>query len=63
MEHTCSELLGRGEIILKPATKITNHIDGKNVTQKDLKGVSKEKHIPPEKCLQIQTKDNPDTSR
>ena len=44
MEHTGSEWLGRGEIILKPATKITNHIDGKNVTQKDLKGVSKEKH-------------------
>ena len=27
MEHTCSEYLGRVEIILRPVTKITNHID------------------------------------
>ena len=26
MEHTCSECLRRGEIILRPATKITNYI-------------------------------------
>ena len=26
MEHTCSECLGRGEIILSPATKITDCI-------------------------------------
>ena len=28
MDHTCSECLGRGETILRPATKITNDIDG-----------------------------------
>ena len=27
MEHTCPECLGRGEIILRLATKISNHID------------------------------------
>ena len=28
MEHSCSKYHGRGETILKPVTKITNHIDG-----------------------------------
>ena len=28
MEHACSKCLGRGEIILRPAIKITNHING-----------------------------------
>ena len=46
MEHTCSECLRRGEIILRPATKITNHIDGS--LGKDLKGQVKRKHISPE---------------
>ena len=27
MEHTCSECLGHGEIILRLAIRITNHID------------------------------------
>ena len=59
MEHTCSECLRRGEIILRPATKITNHIDGS--LGKDLKGQVKRKHISPEECLKIEMKDNPDT--
>ena len=46
MEHTCSECLRRGEIILRPVTKITNHIDGS--LGKDLKGQVKRKHISPE---------------
>ena len=55
MEHTCSECLGRGEIILRPATKITNHlmVPWENVTKKDLKGQVKGKHISPEQCLKI----------
>ena len=28
MEHTYTECFGRGEIILRPVTKFTNHIDG-----------------------------------
>ena len=46
MEHTCSECLRRGEIILRPATKIKNHIDGS--LGKDLKGQVKRKHTSPE---------------
>ena len=45
MKHTCSECLGRGEIILRPVTKITNHIDvswGKRYLE-GYEGASKEK--------------------
>ena len=63
MEHTCSEYLGRVEIILTPVTKITNHIDiswGKRYLE-DMKWQVKRKQISPEKCLKVQTKDNLDT--
>ena len=47
MEHTCSKCLGRGEIILRPGTKITNYIlivPWGNITWKDLKRKLKRKH-------------------
>ena len=63
MKHTCSECLECGEIVLRPVTKITIHIDGSfgKAIHKYLKGQVKRKHISPEKCLKIQRKDNPDT--
>ena len=58
MEHNSSGGLGSGEIILRPATKITNHI--LMVSWK--KGYLEEKgqHISPEKFIKIQTENNPD---
>ena len=60
MEHTCSECFRRGEIILRSATKIKNHFDG-SLGKRDLEGSEgqvKRKHILPEKCLKIQSKNN-----
>ena len=63
MEHTCSEFLRHGEIIPRPATKITYHIYGswEKRYSEGSEGESKGKAYMPEKCLKIQTKDNPDT--
>ena len=58
MEPTCSESLGSGEIILRPA-QITYHIDG-SLPRRIWKRQVKRKHASPKKCLKIQTKDNPD---
>ena len=64
MEHTCSKCLGHGEIILRPATKITNYIlmvPWGNITWKDLKRKLKRKHKKKsQKKVKIQTKDNLD---
>ena len=54
MEHTYLECLQHGEIILRPATKIKNYING---------SLRKRKHISPENFLQIQTKDTPDRDK
>ena len=61
MEPTCSECLRRDETILRPATTITNDIDGssgKTLLRKDLKGQVKRRYTSREKCLKIQTKDS-----